>query len=250
MALWAKLAGRRRVNTKRYEKVLPKRWCPRAVWSYCSGLSPLPRHLSSTLTIIPHGLFPSPHCWGWYRVGITASAIDDNDVTTEHEPDAVLNNSRVGTNFIHILQMKDGDQERLRLLEKELATHSSTTVWINPPERGAWRATVHRAAKSDTTERLTRPRKAEKHVHSHTAWSVSIRPIKHRPLATRKRCMFPKQQALQAGAAQSRPPRTQAAAQGSFLLLFFRTEPAPSRQAAYQRGDGYKFPYQGPSSAT
>ena len=30
MALWAKLAGRRRLNRKRYEKVLQKQRCPRA----------------------------------------------------------------------------------------------------------------------------------------------------------------------------------------------------------------------------
>ena len=34
-------------------------------------------------------------------------------------------------------------------LEKEMATHSSILAWeINPMDRGAWRATVHRVAKS------------------------------------------------------------------------------------------------------
>ena len=32
-------------------------------------------------------------------------------------------------------------------LEKEMATHSSTFVWGNPMDRGAWRAAVHRVAK-------------------------------------------------------------------------------------------------------
>ena len=35
-------------------------------------------------------------------------------------------------------------------LEKEMATHSSTLAWKNPRDRGAWWATVHGAAKSQT----------------------------------------------------------------------------------------------------
>ena len=35
-------------------------------------------------------------------------------------------------------------------LEKEMATHSSTLAWENPMDRGAWKATVHRGAKSQT----------------------------------------------------------------------------------------------------
>ena len=35
-------------------------------------------------------------------------------------------------------------------LEKEMATHSSTFVWGNPMDRGAWRAEVHRVAKGWT----------------------------------------------------------------------------------------------------
>ena len=35
-------------------------------------------------------------------------------------------------------------------LEKEMATHPSTLAWKNPMDRGAWRATVHRGAKSRT----------------------------------------------------------------------------------------------------
>ena len=35
-------------------------------------------------------------------------------------------------------------------LEKELATHSSILAWKNPMDRGAWQATVHVVAKSQT----------------------------------------------------------------------------------------------------
>jgi len=35
-------------------------------------------------------------------------------------------------------------------LEKEMAIHSSTVAWKNPMDRGAWKATVHRVAKSWT----------------------------------------------------------------------------------------------------
>ena len=35
-------------------------------------------------------------------------------------------------------------------LEKEMATHSNSLAWENPMERGAWRATVHGVAKSQT----------------------------------------------------------------------------------------------------
>ena len=36
------------------------------------------------------------------------------------------------------------------LLEKEMATHSSTLAWKNPMDRGAWWARVHGVAKSRT----------------------------------------------------------------------------------------------------
>ena len=35
-------------------------------------------------------------------------------------------------------------------LEKGMATHSSILAWRIPMDRGAWRATVHRVAKSQT----------------------------------------------------------------------------------------------------
>ena len=35
-------------------------------------------------------------------------------------------------------------------LEREVAAHSSTLAWKNPMDRGAWQATVHGVAKSQT----------------------------------------------------------------------------------------------------
>ena len=44
------------------------------------------------------------------------------------------------------MQVRSLGQEGL--LEKEMATHSSILAWRIPMDRGAWRATVHRVAKS------------------------------------------------------------------------------------------------------
>ena len=55
------------------------------------------------------GYFYPPIAEAGTAIGITANAIDDDDITAGHEhvPGAILNNLRVGTIFIHILQMKD-----------------------------------------------------------------------------------------------------------------------------------------------
>ena len=39
-------------------------------------------------------------------------------------------------------------------LEKEMATYSSILAWRIPRTRGAWWATVHAVAESDTTEQV------------------------------------------------------------------------------------------------
>ena len=39
-------------------------------------------------------------------------------------------------------------------LEEEMATHSQYSCLENPMDRGAWQATVHRVAESDTSEVL------------------------------------------------------------------------------------------------
>ena len=46
--------------------------------------------------------------------------------------------------WIQSLNLKD-------ILEKEMATHSQYSCLGNSMDRGAWRATVHEVAESDTT---------------------------------------------------------------------------------------------------
>ena len=43
------------------------------------------------------------------------------------------------------------------LLEEGMATHSNILAWRISVNRGAWWATVHGLAESDTTERLSAP---------------------------------------------------------------------------------------------
>ena len=56
-------------------------------------------------------------------------------------------------------------------LKKEMTTHSSILAWKIPWTGGAWQATVHGVAESDTTKRL--------HFHFHfTKEGTEVREVK------------------------------------------------------------------------
>ena len=49
-----------------------------------------------------------------------------------------------------------------------MATYSSILAWEIPWTRGAWRATVHGVAESDTTEQLSKHTHTHPRTHTHT----------------------------------------------------------------------------------
>ena len=58
-----------------------------------------------------------------------------------------------GLPTVQVTQVQSLGQEDL--LEKAMATHSSILAWKILQTGGAWQATVHGVAESDTTERLS-----------------------------------------------------------------------------------------------
>ena len=69
------------------------------------------------------------------------------------EKTAALGKAKVGLGFTFDLSSASASAlPRLykNILEKEMATHSSILAWRIPMDRGAWWATVHGVAKSQT----------------------------------------------------------------------------------------------------
>ena len=65
-----------------------------------------------------------------------------------HLPNKILA-SRMAPWVKNLPAMQETQEMPGRYLEEEI-THSSILAWRNPMDRGAWQATVHRAAKNQT----------------------------------------------------------------------------------------------------